>query len=135
MNIESYEKARTHCSQMLVIFLHELSRVDVVLYDQQQSALKPRKSEEQSSTYLDNLLVGHSSEENILFAGVELYTVGDLSVGKGLQTLTCETEAEACQQGRREARITSRLKTHPSLYPTASSVDQTKRSGNEYHRC
>lgn len=53
---------------MLIVLLHNLARTHVVL---------------------DNLLVRHSREEDVLVVGVELDTVGDFAVREGLLAGAC----------------------------------------------
>lgn len=58
----------TDRTQVLIVLLHNLARTHVVL---------------------DNLLVRHSREEDVLVVGVELDTVGDFAVREGLLAGAC----------------------------------------------
>ena len=74
---------------MLVVLLRDLSRIDVVLNGSTWSAESTFIAH--ATTYLNDLFVGHSGEEDILliFVGMEPNDVRDLSVAKPFEALTC----------------------------------------------
>lgn len=65
---ERASEKETHRTQVLIVLLHNLARPHVVLND---------------------LLVRHSREEDVLVVGVKLDTVGDLAVREGLLAGAC----------------------------------------------
>ena len=74
---------------MLVVLLRDLSRIDVVLNCGTWSAESTFRAH--ATTYLNDLFVGHSGEEDILliFVGMEPDDVRDLSVTEPFQALAC----------------------------------------------
>lgn len=73
-------------TQMLVILLGYLPRIHVILHGRIQWSIEP---ETRSRTYLNNLLIRHTSEEYVLFVLIrmEAHNVGSLAVTESLKTL------------------------------------------------
>lgn len=69
---------------MLVVLLRDLARIHIIL-----GVTVNARYEETRRTYLNNLLVGHAGEKDVLFVivGVEADDVGGLAVAEALETL------------------------------------------------
>lgn len=81
-----------HGSQMLVVLLGDLRRVHVVLERGDNMNTTPIRCKRGSTVaYLDDLLVRHTRQEDVLFVfvRVESYDVRDLAVREGLKTCAC----------------------------------------------
>ena len=79
-------------AQMLVVLLRDLLLSQIVLNRWiKVSFVHGHTSSRQSAAYLNDLLILHTSQEDVLlvFIRVELDTVGDLAVRERLYALTC----------------------------------------------
>ena len=76
---------------MLIVFLSDFSGIYIILGSLLACAVRIG-----TGTNLNDLLIGHSREEDMLlvFVGMESYHVRNLPIGKRLQALTLNTDGE-----------------------------------------
>lgn len=105
-------------TQVLVVFLHNLARAEIVLRQSKRREIRqpPPGMHAFAKTYLDNLLVRHTGKEHMLLVlvRVKLDDIRNLSIRKRLNTLTWDKNVVS-----NRAIVICAGPTHLFRYPTA----------------